>query len=716
MAWKWNHIFSRAATDRPLEEGIHSIVQEAAKLLHATSACISIADDTRDFVKVVHCNETFDANESIYYPRANSLLVRLEESQQCALVWRPGTQASCCEAETLGSREILSITLQVGRRLIGCLSFSTCSTAASADDELAFLGVVVGSMLSEHLRCVQCQRDAIYDEHHASLATCIREMNGQDNLCDLFRVATCFLQRDIGMQGVVGLLKHDSRLRCLGTIEEGSQSSVTIPAAWRMDDPKFEPAQLTDLAGQAYLMLPIAMGDDLLGAIYARGCIQDCRATKKHSLEILLFSLASCVRKHQSQAEAVAMRRDVAAANAAKTRFLSNISHEIRTPLNSIMGLSSLLQDSATDTGTQESLETIVRSADILNEVIHDLLDLSRMESGHVKLLPSPCVIRSIAEQCIEITRGSLGEKQLNIELDWQEPVPHKLVCDETRLTQILLNLLANAVKFTQEGRIVLSVSYDISTSTASFVVSDTGIGIPAHSIEQIFAPFYQGNPISSVGQGGPGLGLTISRQLCEMMDGELSVESREGRGSKFTVELPLKVSVKRTAKLGSGSPTAASDTRLLFVDDNELNRSTAKALLSKLVTDVTIVSSGFEAIAEVQRKAPDIIMMDINMPEMDGIETSRRIRELDLGKRPYIIAVSGHVQEEFRIQATEADMDEFLEKPYTIRQLGEILEGAINRPRILDSGLACLPGIVEIAKISHQVSEERTSLIGPRR
>lgn len=718
MAWNWNHIFSRAAIDCPLVEGIHSIVQEAGKLVQATSACISIADDAGDFVKVVHCNETFEPNEGTYYPRAKSMLVRLDESQQNALVWKPGTQSLCCEAEMLGSRQLLSVALKLGERSIGCLSFATETSAVSAVEELALLGVVVGSMFSEHLRCVQRRQDRKNDEHHASLAATIREMNAQENLCDLFRVATRYLYRDFGMQGVVGLLKYESRLRCLGTCEEeGSQSSMTIPAAWRVDNPKFEPAQLTDLAGQANLLLPIAMGSDLLGAIHVRGGMQDSETARKHSLEILLSSLASCVRKHQSQTQAAAMQRDVAAAKAAKTRFLSNISHEIRTPLNSIMGLSSLLQDSASDTATQESLETIVRSADILKEVIHDLLDLSRMESGHVKLAPGPCVIRRIAEQCIEITRGSLGEKRIDIELDWREPMPHKLVCDETRLTQILLNLLANAVKFTQQGRVVLSVSFDTSTSTTSFVVSDTGIGIPAHSLEQIFAPFYQGNPMSSAGQGGTGLGLTISKQLCELMDGELSVMSREGWGARFTAQLPLKVvSEKRTAKLGSGRPIVASDTRLLFVDDNELNRSTAKALLSKLTTDVTIVSSGFEAIEEVQRQVPDIIMMDINMPEIDGIETSRRIRKLDLGKRPYIIAVSGHVQEEFRILAAEADMDEFLEKPYTISQLREVLNGAMSRPMILDSDMSCLPGTVEIAKISTQVSEERTSLIGPRR
>jgi len=371
-------------------------------------------------------------------------------------------------------------------------------------------------------------------------------------------------------------------------------------------------------------------------------------------------------------------RADVA--NQAKTQFLSSMSHELRTPLNAVLGYSQiLLRERGLSELQVQGLGTIRKSGEHLLSLITDLLDLAKIEAGKFELVREPVELRAFIAGIADIVRVRADEKELAFQCDVPPDLPARVQFDEKRLRQVLLNLLGNAIKFTDTGMVGLDVRCTRRQDGAAsirFEVRDTGIGMEAAQLERIFQPFEQvGHPQRKF--GGTGLGLSISRQLVRAMGGDIAVTSQVGHGTTFAFEIdvPLtdavsEVALPERAVIGYRGPRK----RLLVVDDVDANRGMLRDLLQPLGFDVSMAANGFDGIEQAIARHPDAILMDIVMPVMDGLEAARRIRRLPGLERTPIIAISASVAGTAHEAAARAPIDAFLGKPVQHRQLLQLL------------------------------------------
>ena len=369
-------------------------------------------------------------------------------------------------------------------------------------------------------------------------------------------------------------------------------------------------------------------------------------------------------------------RDQALAAARAKSAFVANMSHEVRTPLNGILGIAQLLSRGKLDAEQRELVETLERSGQNLLGVVNQILDFSKLEAGKVQLNPAPVEVARLLDEVVGLFRVAAQAKGLELSAVTSPDCPSCVLVDGEHLRQILHNLVGNALKFTEHGEVQISAS--ALPNGVSLVVSDSGPGLDPVQIAELFQPFTQTDRSTTRQHGGTGLGLAISRQLAEAMGGTLSVDSSAGNGAAFCVSVPAPLAqvVAAPIRQPSGAWARPIGLRILVAEDNQVNWLVMQKILRHLGQQCELAATGREALDAVRDREFDLVFMDVQMPEMDGLEATRCIRtQLPASRQPWIVALTASVMAEQQAACTAAGMDDYLSKPLQISSVAAALQ-----------------------------------------
>lgn len=426
----------------------------------------------------------------------------------------------------------------------------------------------------------------------------------------------------------------------------------------------------------------------------------EIRSRRKDGTPIWIETNQVPVRGYKGEIDVtVAVERDVTAAHLhaqqledarvsaeegerTKADFLATMSHEIRTPMNGVIGMAQMLEGTSLDLDQRVYTDTILSSSKTLLSLINDVLDLSKLDANMMSFSRVDFDIRTCFEETLRLLETQAHEKGLTLVLDVPKEVPRRVHGDDSRIRQILLNLVGNAIKFTENGevRVALDVHPQGDTLELCFSVTDTGIGIPEDKIERVFGHFSQADAATTRKFGGTGLGLTISRKLARAMGGEIAIQSEVGVGTCLTVSLQLAIGSalpepeKDEVENDYELPSVRPGMRVLVAEDNKVNRLVMQKFLRDTPIELEFAHNGVEAVEKVQLMKPDLVFMDMSMPVMSGIDATLAIRNSD-GVQPVIVALTANAFDSDRDACLQAGMDEFLSKPLNRKDVLAVLQ-----------------------------------------